>query len=327
MPFQWHDASDWGFKPSEDLRITLRMIPLVVVLILGFALGLTRAVNPSHGSNPLVDEMGRSHKAQLQDAYSCYVSKDYSHAVATAALVLLEDPENALASHIIGLADARRGLTEEAALSFQRAVALDPDFALAWYDLGVVDESRGEFARALDAYRKASELEPENKTYSAAASRVENIVAGEGGREWRETASERLFLAGVTAVNKGGADDFAYAESIFRNLLEDRPYDIAVRNMLGLVLARQGRLDEAESVLLEVVESEPGYSNAWYNLGMIHRSQGRLEDALNDFETACSSSSIRNFRAVAAKEVDEVKKLLESETVIEPPENPDVPDQ
>ncbi len=313
-----YDPSDWGYTASEDFRITLRFIPIVLVLILGFSLGLTSTRSTAGTAVKLIDELGGDHKAELEEAYSYVINKDYARGYSIASAVLIDAPENAMAHHIVGLANAHRGLTEEAAVNFQHAVEINPEFTLAWYDLGVVEESRGEFTSALAAYETALELEPDNTNTNSAGRRVMEIVAGEGGWAWREHEVERLFRDGLAAVNLGDPTSLEYAESIFRALVSERPFDVSSRNMLGLTLARQGEYDEAENVLLQVVLEEPGYSDAWYNLGMLHRSQGRLEDALHDFETAFSSSALPGFRDIALREAEEIRNLLESETRITP---------
>jgi len=319
----WYDPADWSYHPSTGFRATLRAIPLILVLLLGFSLGLTSIRGSAGTGNRLIDRLGGANKAQLDEAYSLILSGDYTGACSLASAVIRVDPESSLAYHIVGLAHAYRGLTEEAAVSFQKATELDPEFAVAWHDLGVVEESRGEFQSALDAYRRAAELEPATATYVDAARRVERIVLGEGGWDWRENEAGRLFLEGVSAVSRGGADDLLYAENVFRSLVRDRPYDVASRNMLGLTLVRQGRLDEAEQVLIQVVELEPGFSDAWYNLGMLHRAQGRLEQALEDFQVAYSSSSLGTFKAISQRQISEIRTILESEAALAPPAQPE----
>src|SRR3989304_6089362 len=93
-------------------------------------------------------------------------------------------------------------------------------------------------------------------------------------------------------------------------MIEDRPFDIAASNMLAMTLAKQGNLDEAEKLLLAVTRDEPGYADAWYNLGIIHASMGELIRAREDFRMAYSSSSQESFKENAAREIDEIDKLI-----------------
>jgi Flp pilus assembly protein TadD len=317
-PGAWYDPSDWSYKPSPGFRAALQSIALIIVLILGFSVGLTATRSSAGAAGKLIDSLGGDYKAELEQAYSMIISGDYSGAASIASAVLQADDENPLAYHIMGLAHAHRGLTEEAALSFERATDLYPEFDVAWYDLGVVEESRGQFESALHAYRSAEELKPRTARYVDAANRMAKVVIGEGGWDWQQAEAERMFLDGVAAVNSGEQADLEYAENVFRTLLRDRPYDVASRNMLGLALAKQGEVGEAERVFLQAVSAEPGFADAWYNLGMLHRSQGRLEEALEDFETAYSSSSLDTFRAITQRQIAEIEEILAGEIDIAP---------
>lgn len=316
--FSWYDPTDWGYKPSTEFRFTVKMIPLVIVMILGFSLGLSNPMSFASGGRQIIDDRAGDYKSKLRDAYSMIVSRDYTQAAVLAGEVAKIDPENVLAHHILGLAHARRGLTEEASASLNRAVELDPEFTMAWYNLGVVEESRGEFVLAMEAYLAAKELEPDNEIYSKAYDSMNEIVLNGSNWDYRETEFERIFLLAVSAANRGGEEDLGFAENIFRMLLLDRPYDVASMNMLGFTLAREGRHDDAEEVLIRVVEIEPGYPDAWFNLGMLHESMGRFEEALVDFETAHHTSSLGSFRERAMVEADRVRELLISETIITP---------
>lgn len=316
--FPWYDPSDWGYKPSTEFRFTIKMIPLVIVLILGFSLGLSNPISFASSGRQIIDDRAGEYKNKLRNAYALIVSKDYNQAAVLAGEVAQIDPENILAHQILGLAHAHRGLTEEASASLNRAVELDPEFTMAWYNLGVVEESRGEFVLAMEAYRTAKELEPDNEIYSNAYNRMNEIALNGNNWDFRETETERIFLLAVSAANRGGEEDLVFAENIFRTLLLDRPYDVSSMNMLGFTLAREGRHDEAEEILIRVIEIEPGYPDAWFNLGMLHESMGRFEEALVDFETAHHSSSLGSFREIAMMEADRVRELLISETIVTP---------
>ena len=289
----------------------MKVIPLLLFMFIGLSLGYTQFSSAQENAvDQVLDEFGGTDKVDLKDAYARYMAGDYTDAVKIASRVAYADPQNALAYHILGLAHAKRGLIEEAEFSFGKAVELDPDFALAWFNLGTVEERRGDYQRAFDAYGKAEELEPKNPRYVEAFERTKTTVTDAASWDRTHNESENLFMQGIAAVNSDNPEDYIYAENIFRTLLLERPYDVATRNMLGYALARQGRLDEAEAVFTQVVEIEPGFSEAWFNLGTIHRSEGRLEEALTEFETAYSSSSVQSFRDAVEREIDILKKSI-----------------
>jgi len=300
-----------GYTPSLDFRATLRALPLLLVLFLGFAIGYTHVSSARGTVDRVMTDFAGEHRVSLEDAYGFYLRGNYTEAVKLASQVTYEDPENALAYNILGLSHAKRGFTEEASLSFNTAVTLDPEFALAWFNLGIVEESRGENELALEAFNHATELEPDNQRYEDAFDRAGRMVLGE--EQWARVEDEnvKLFMEGVAAVNSDKPEDYIYAENIFRSMLLTRPYDVATRNMLGYALARQGRLDEAESLFVQVIEIEPGFSEAWYNLGIVHRAQGRLDEALTDFETAYQTSSVESFQDAVSAEITRLRRSLE----------------
>jgi Flp pilus assembly protein TadD len=288
-------------EPVKKFRFTFKLAPLLLVLAVGLALVFYKG--PSGVAGKMIDSMGGKDKKALKGAYTMIVDGDFTGAAQAASSVIRSNPNNALAYHILGLADARRGLIEEAADNFTKATTLDPKFTLAWSNLGVVEENRGEFGRALLAYQAASDLDPKKKSYLEAVSKMKAVLMGKEDWVQREKAEEKLLLDGMGALNRGEPNDLAYAENIFRTLMGQRQYDVAVRNLLGLALARQGRLDEAEKIFHDAVDAEPGYADAWYNLGVVHRAQGKLENALADFKAAESAGTLDSFKAVAAKEI------------------------
>jgi len=301
-----------GYTPSKAFTGTLRAIPLVLVLFIGFAVGVSVYENREGTVRKNLGKRGGAESVILKEAYSHIVSGDYTKAASISADVLRTEPNNSLARFILGLADAKRGLTEEAVANFTKAVELDPDYSLAWFNLGVTEESRDEFERALTAYEKAAKLEPKNQRYRETAEKIREIMTGQGTLERREFDDEKLFLEGTDAVNRGDESGLAYAENVFRSLAKDHPYDSAAQNMLGLTLAKQGKVDEAEKIFLDIVDAEPGFADAWFNLGMVHGSMGRYDDALSDFESARNVSNLETFRKSVSLEIDRMKKLIDS---------------
>jgi Flp pilus assembly protein TadD len=296
---------------NPGYRALLKFTPLLLVLIIGVSLGLSRG--PGGVVDRVISARGGANKEILYDAYQLIVDGDFTAAAVMAADVTRSDPDNALAFHILGLADARRGFTEEAAISFEQATVLDPDFVEAWYDWGFVEENRGEFARALLAYRSASELAPGNSRYSDSVGRMRKALTGEGQWEWRESEAGNMMLEGIDAMTRGNPEDLDYAENIFRALVDARPYDVTAANLLGMTLAKKGNVEEAEKVLQEAVHAEPGFADAWFNLGMVHRAMGRLDDALNEFRTAESATTLDSLKMSANVQALEIAQILQND--------------
>jgi tetratricopeptide (TPR) repeat protein len=313
------DRAGWKHLPSPNYKSTIQLIPIAFLIVIGFTLGLSNKSTYADTGQTVIENRGGEYKTELRDAYTLIIAENYSEAADIASAVVQNDPENPVAFLILGISYANRGLQEEASTNLNRAVEFDPDFALAWYNLGVVEESRGNFNEALDAYNHARNIVPHNKSYMDGFSRVNNAILNGEISESPDAVSEDAYLEAIGALNRGTVDDLAFAENIFRGLIDDKSYDVAYKNMLALTLAREGRRDEAETILLDVVDAEPGYSVAWYNLGMIRESNGRIEDALHDFEMAYNSSSLESFREIAESEMERISAFLGTETNTAPP--------
>ncbi len=70
--------------------------------------------------------------------------------------------EDAKAQVEFGWDVAMKGLWNEAAYRWEKAVELDPEYAAAWNNLGIAYEHQGKFAQARNAYEKALKIDPNN---------------------------------------------------------------------------------------------------------------------------------------------------------------------
>ena len=64
-------------------------------------------------------------------------------------------------------------------------------------------------------------------------------------------------------------------------------------NIYGVILAREGKLDEAIAELQQAVALGPGSAECRFNLGRAFAATGRFGEALRQFETAARLTSYR----------------------------------
>jgi type IV pilus assembly protein PilF len=83
-------------------------------------------------------------------------------AVALVTPVLADQRSDAEAYVEFGIEVALKGLWEQAANQFEKAVAIDDTYAAAWNDLAIAYETLGEFDKARTAYEKAISLDAGN---------------------------------------------------------------------------------------------------------------------------------------------------------------------
>jgi Flp pilus assembly protein TadD len=152
----------------------------------------------------------------------------------------------------MALASIDLGELELAEAHYRESLAIEPQPAI-YNDLGFVLERQGLTEEAAELYRKSLELDPE------AASPHYNLGA-------------QLFRRG----------EYAAAERHFRAALELKP-NAQTYGGLGLVLWKQGRVDEAIASLHAAIEADPEQPAAYDELGAILVEQGRLAEAESNY--------------------------------------------
>ncbi|HEX6603246.1 MAG TPA: sulfotransferase [Sphingomicrobium sp.] len=93
-------------------------------------------------------------------------------------------------------------------------------------------------------------------------------------------ADPALQRAGQALVS----DDLATAEGVLRQVLRQRPDDVAAIRMLGEVAARAGLPVEAERVFRQALELAPGFEYARLHLAMALNQQSRFGEALAELD-------------------------------------------
>src|SRR5215831_5899862 len=76
------------------------------------------------------------------------------------------------------------------------------------------------------------------------------------------------------------------AETVLRNEVARYPDAVESQNLLGVLLARQRRHDEALAVFKGAIERHPGYGGTYNNLGNMLSELGRHEEAIPYLEKA-----------------------------------------
>jgi tetratricopeptide (TPR) repeat protein len=172
------------------------------------------------------------------------------------------EPQGSTAAYDLGIAQAQSGSYDDAAQSFQRAIALDPGFLAAMANLIAVDVSRGDLAGARGVADKFIALSPDS--------------------------ARALYARGLIALQSG---DLATARSDFSSLLHNDPQYAVAHYDLGVIEAREGRYDEAQRELQTALELAPGYARARFALGTVLLHQGDRVAARASFDRAAADAS------------------------------------
>jgi Flp pilus assembly protein TadD len=158
-------------------------------------------------------------------------------------------PPNAAVHLSLGLTLLRHERYDEAIRELRAALAISDRVTEAWVALaeGLVAEKKG--AEALDVFRRARQLDPSSTVVSA------KLVA----------------LLNSEAIRMMREGDPGKGEGLVREALAIAPQDATSHGTLGVLLARTGRLAEAEAEFTEALRLAPGNEGFRSNLDRIAR--------------------------------------------------------
>lgn len=205
-------------------------------------------------------------------------------------------------------ASRQRGLLDDAAASYRRAMDLAPQRARAAGGAGQVALGRGnldEAARFLaEALRLAPEYGPARYALGQVLRRQDRLDAA--ARELRLSRQQQdmeppldpaltrtlasLRTGAIEALHRGIdlARDGRFTEAIplFEDAIRIDPLLAEAHSQLGAAHLAQGDTDAARRHLDRALDLDPDFADARYNLGLLAHREGRFEDAVGHFQQA-----------------------------------------
>jgi len=197
--------------------------------------------------------------AALEAALAHHRAGRIDEAAAIYRRVLVAEPRNADALHLLGVAAYQRRDYDTAIEMIGRAIAIDRRNPAFYGNLGVALLDRGRAAEAEATFRRALRLRPDDAgTLSNLGLALMDLGRGD---------------AAIAAMKRAVARDPAYAEGW---------------SNLGLALQTAGRLSAAEAACRRSLGLAPGDADTRINLANALKDQGRVGEAMACYERACS---------------------------------------
>ena len=147
------------------------------------------------------------------------------------------------------------GSLQDAAASFEKAIALDPEYAEALSNLGMVLIAQGKLKEAADNLQKAVSLAPSSA-------------------EFRNNLGVLL--------NREGRFDEAVAAS--EKAIDLRPDYVEAHNNLGTALMELGRFAEANAAFEKAIGIDPECAQAHHNRSLVLLLTGQFEQGWEQYE-------------------------------------------
>jgi tetratricopeptide (TPR) repeat protein len=156
----------------------------------------------------------------------------------------------------------------EADREIAKALELEPQLAEAHFERGVIVKAEGHFEDAEKSFQEALRLRPEVPKYNQALA--------------------QLYLVEFHDVDR--------AIPYFQKVVEYNPDNAAAQVDLGDAYLKKGDLATGEPLLRRAIELDPQASRPHYLLGVLLRRKGRKEEAEKEFSAAAKLAPAEHHR-------------------------------
>lgn len=213
-----------------------------------------RAAKNTKSSRPPFEQQMRAIRESIGLAIGHFTAGRLSDAEAVFREILLLDPKQPVALHLLGVIAHRMGDSRKAVDLIKQSLAIDPDDANTHNNYGNILRDLGALDQALASYRAALTINPD---HADAYSNLGNMYKDQG------------MLSG--------------ALTCFRKALAIIPNHAEAHNNLGGVLESLGMLDEALASYRAALDINPQYVSAHSNVLLSSQYQpGMSQKALKD---------------------------------------------
>lgn len=261
--------------------------------------------------------------------------------------LLAQQPDDADALQLMGIAASSQGRVEEGLAWFDRAKAARPRTLAFMQNRAQALFQLGRFAQAREELQAMAVIAPDHPAVGDMLARLthEEGVAHHAAGRFEEAAQsyERAIAGGLdlpqVRMNLAAVHDaqaaahyaegrFPEAEQSARRALAAAPDWPQAMNNLGNAIAAQGRHDEAVRCFREILVRHPGEENALVNMGAVLHESGDLVGARRCYDEALAARpdfalALNNLGYLLREEgrADEAAKLFERSLALAP-ENP-----
>jgi tetratricopeptide (TPR) repeat protein len=213
---------------------------------------------------------------------------DLAEAVKEQRLVGELFPETPEAPYKIGLLLVRQGKTSEAEKNFSQALAIRRDYIPALNELGLILANQEKTAEAVKCLTRVLQINPGSIETYLDLGFIEQCDGkpDQAMTHYREAAD--LQPAGPAAYfcqAVASAQALQRAETInyFQAAVWMNSTFWQARYLLGMELAAEGRIEEAQAQFSEAARIRPDFALAHLNKGVALANQGKWQEALEEF--------------------------------------------
>lgn len=184
------------------------------------------------------------------------------------------------------------GKLDESMAVFEQVLAISPGFPDALYQQGVILVRKNDFERGVALIERAAASAPENIVYKTALASMYEFTGNmdaalnvnrdilaltdSDSSDYRLAKRNVAFISATLLARQGKLQQ---AEQQFGELAAQYPDDFMIRYSLGVAQMLQGRLDQAQVNLEKAREINPADANTSLSLATVYEKQGHLDRA------------------------------------------------
>lgn len=229
-------------------------------------------------------------ESQLQAALKLHQAGDYQLAKQNYEKVLINDPQNVDAIHLLGVIAQQNGDPKEAVRQISRAIAINPKVPLFYSNLGNAYRDLGLFDDAEKSYLTSLQLSPHftDAMINLSALYIQ-IDKFEKAFIWSDQAlhqGKNAFALCFRGTSRKNLGQLEAARDDLEEALQLDPKLAQAWTNLGNCLRDLYDYEGALKAHDKAVHFQPTLADAWNNRGYVLKQMGRPEEALASYDKA-----------------------------------------
>ena len=209
---------------------------------------------------------------------------DVQKAIALFLQVLKLQPKNVFALYSLAAIDSNAGNDTNAIKYADKAIAANPNFPQARMARSVILYKLGNYEKSLEEINLAIKLQNDLPGALAHKQAVEGAISSGGPTNSQlngPTSPDNL--KALELQNQGKYEE---AESVFMEVLKTQPDDFVALYSLGVIASRQGEPEKAFEWLSKAAKTAPENPMVHYAIATSLQGMGMYEQALDSFDHA-----------------------------------------
>ncbi|MBF7728641.1 tetratricopeptide repeat protein [Pseudomonas sp. N040] len=244
----------------------------------------------------------------MRMAAQAYQAGDLDQSLFQYLRALELDPKRYEALVWVGRIHRERGNFQLAELAFNEVLASAPNNPDALAELGLLNLAGRNPERAQELLFKAVALDQQRQA-NGGISNPPSVA------ELKVDSRSPVKVYNGLGVLADLRNDFPQAEAYYRLALQIEPRSALVQNSLGYSFYLAGRWDEAATAYKRGITYDSGNKPLWRNYGLLLARQGRYEEALSAFEQIESRAEASNdvgYVCLIEGQLDQAEQFLRS---------------